>query len=241
MSIEFTGVGKTYPGGFALDDITFGVDRGTVVGFLGPNGAGKSTTLRLLLGLEEPDQGTILIDQAPYVTLARPLTVVGALIDTGWINTRQTGRAYLRWVAASNGIDAARIPEVLDLVGMTQGARKPVGRLSLGMKQRLGLAAALLGDPDYLVFDEPLNGLDPEGIIWMRTLIEDVAAAGKGVLLSSHVLAEVAKVADQVVMIADGSIRGITTVDELAGEDSLENAFLRSVGHEGSYRGGRLA
>lgn len=156
---------------------------GEVVGFLGPDGAGKSTTLRLLLGLERADAGTARIDGLPYSQLRRPLLVCGWLIDSTWIYPRQSARHYLRWVAASNGLAVQRVDDALDRVGLTTVSRRQVAGLSMGMRQRLGLAAALLGDPAYLVFDEPLNGLDPEGIVWMRQLIRRLADEGRGVLL----------------------------------------------------------
>jgi ABC-2 type transport system ATP-binding protein len=216
MGIEIDQLAKRYRD-FTLREISFAVDPGEVVGFLGPNGAGKSTTLRLLLGLERADAGTARIDGLPYSQLRRPLLVCGSLIDSTWIYPRQSARHYLRWVAASNGLAVQRVDDALDRVGLTTVSRRQVAGLSMGMRQRLGLAAALLGDPAYLVFDEPLNGLDPEGIVWMRQLIRRLADEGRGVLLSSHQLGEVSQTADRVVMIAQGQLRGVGRVLDLTG------------------------
>ncbi|WP_116111953.1 ATP-binding cassette domain-containing protein [Austwickia chelonae] len=195
-------------GDFALKDVTFDVRPGEVVGFLGPNGSGKSTLLRILLGLERPDSGTALISGHRYQDIDRPMRVIGSLIDTTWINGSQRAKDYLSWLAVSNDLDKSRIPELLERVGLTHACKRKVSKLSLGMRQRLGIAAALLGDPTYLVFDEPLNGLDPEGIRWVRRLLAELRDEGRGILLSSHILGEVAAVADRVAMISDGTIVG---------------------------------
>ncbi|MBK8461567.1 MAG: ATP-binding cassette domain-containing protein [Nigerium sp.] len=235
--IRIDSLGKSYPG-FELKGVTFEVRPGEVVGFLGPNGAGKSTTLRLLLGLERPATGSATVDGLYYRQLDRPLTRIGSLLDTGWINPRQSCVDYLTWVAVANGISRHRVKEVLDLVGISSVGRRQVGKLSLGMKQRLGIACSLLGDPQFLVFDEPLNGLDPEGIIWVRNLLRSLADEGKGVLLSSHQLNEVGQTADRVVLIGGGIIRTTGRVDELTeGGRSLEQVFLEKLTDSVDYRG----
>ncbi|GAA1956798.1 ATP-binding cassette domain-containing protein [Amycolatopsis minnesotensis] len=191
--IEVAQLTKRYGDVRAVDSVSFTVEPGVVTGFLGPNGAGKSTTIRIMLGLERPSGGSVLIDGRPYRTLREPLRHVGALLDPSWVNRKQSGRAHLRWLAASNGIPDSRVDEVLDLVGLTSAASRRTGGYSLGMLQRLGVANALLGDPRYLLLDEPSNGLDPEGIAWIRDLLTVLARDGKGVLVSSHLLSEVSR------------------------------------------------
>ncbi len=181
--IEAIGLTKRYGTTVAVDDLSFTVQPGMVTGFLGPNGAGKSTTMRIILGLDNPNGGRALIDGKPYAALHRPLTRVGALLDANWVHPNRSARAHLRFMAASNKIPTRRVDEVLELVGLTSVARKAVGKFSLGMKQRLGLAGALLGDPTVLLFDEPVNGLDPEGIYWIRTFMKNLAAQGRGLRL----------------------------------------------------------
>ncbi|GAB78490.1 ABC-2 type transport system ATP-binding protein [Austwickia chelonae] len=220
MSISFDNVSLSYSG-FSLNNITFNVSPGEIVGFLGPNGSGKSTTLRVLLGLETPQSGDALIEGKAYRDMNQPLRTVGSLLDTTWMNGAQRAEDYLRWLALSNDLDRSRIPTLLERVGLASASRRKVSKLSLGMRQRLGIAAALLGDPPYLVFDEPLNGLDPEGIRWVRTLLGDLRDEGRGILLSSHILAEVSSVADRVAMIAHGSIVGVGTLAEFEGEGGL--------------------
>ncbi|MDN5569854.1 MAG: ATP-binding cassette domain-containing protein [Propionibacteriaceae bacterium] len=236
--ITINGLTKHYGPLVAVNNATFSVSPGTITGFLGPNGAGKSTTLRLLLGLENPTGGDALIDGQPYRSLARPMTVVGALLDAGWVHPRRSGRNHLRWMAATNGISAARVDECLDIVGLTDAAGRRAGEYSLGMRQRLGLAGALLGDPLYLVFDEPLNGLDPEGIRWMRSLMRRFADEGRGVLVSSHMLSEVAQTVDDIVIIARGRARGNAPIsDYVQSGTSLEDAFFAEIAGEDEYRG----
>lgn len=217
--ITIDGLTKRYGATLAVDHATFEVSPGRITGFLGPNGAGKSTTLRLLLGLEKPTAGTALIDEQEYACLREPLKVVGALLDAGWIHPRRSGRNHLRWMAAMNGLPDSRVDECLDLVGLREVSGRRAGAYSLGMRQRLGLAGAMLGDPRYLVFDEPLNGLDPEGIRWMRTLLRRFANEGRGVLVSSHLLSEVAQTVDDIVIIARGRVRPNSSIaDYLAGQ-----------------------
>ncbi|MDO5051560.1 MAG: ATP-binding cassette domain-containing protein [Pseudoclavibacter sp.] len=236
--ITIDGLSKSYRGVLAVEQASFTVRPGRITGFLGPNGAGKSTTLRLLLGLETPSAGEALIEGRPYRRLPRPMTVVGALLDAGWAHPRRSGREHLRWMAATNGIGPKRVDECLELVGLGEVARRRVGKYSLGMRQRLGLAGALLGDPAYLVFDEPLNGLDPEGIRWMRTLLRRFADEGRGVLVSSHLLGEISRTVDDVVVIARGRASGNRPIgDYLADGGSLEEAFFAQIAGEGEYRG----
>ncbi|MFI0366716.1 ATP-binding cassette domain-containing protein [Actinomadura sp. 1N219] len=189
-----------------MDGLSFTVRPGVVTGFLGPNGAGKSTTMRMIVGLDRPDAGSVLVDGRPYAELDAPLRTVGALLDAGWARSRNSARTHLRWVASLNGIPPARVEELLRLVGLTAVARQRVGTLSLGMRQRLGMAMALLGDPRILLFDEPMNGLDPEGIHWVRQLLRGFAAEGRTVLVSSHLLSEMAITADEVVVIGAGRL-----------------------------------
>ena len=210
-----------------LSDVGFEARPGRVTGFLGPNGAGKSSTLRILLGLDRADAGAALVAGRPFARWRRPLTVVGALLDGGGAHRSRTGRAHLRWVAASNGLPRSRVDEVLDLVGLGADAGKRVGKYSLGMSRRLGLAAALLGDPGILVLDEPVNGLDPGGIRWMREFLRERAAAGRTVLLSSHLMGELAETVDDVVVIDRGRIAARGSLAEVTGAHrSLEDAYF---------------
>ena len=214
-----------------LHGVSLEARPGRVTGFAGPNGAGKSSTLRCLLGLDRADGGRALIGGRPYRELREPLRVVGAMLDGSGAHPSRTARGHLAWVASGSGIGRRRVTEVLDAVGLGGAAGRRVRTFSLGMGQRLGLAAALLGDPEVLILDEPVNGLDPEGIRWIRTLLRRRADAGGTVLLSSHVLAELAEVADDVVVIADGRVRAAGTLDEIAaGYSSLEEAFFSMTG-----------
>lgn len=218
-----------------LHGVTFQARPGRVTGFLGPNGAGKTSTLRILLGLDHSQAGTALIDGRPYAGWDRPLTVTGAVLDGSGAHRSRTARAHLRWVAASNGLPRSRVAEVLDLVGLTADAGKRAGRFSLGMSRRLGLAAALLGDPRVLILDEPMNGLDPAGIRWMRTLLRTAATEGRTVLLSSHLMGELAETADDVVIIDRGRVVADGTLAEVVGgHPSLEDAFLAHTAGEGT-------
>jgi ABC-2 type transport system ATP-binding protein len=204
--IEVRDLTKVFGKTVAVDHLTFTVQPGSVTGFLGPNGAGKSTTMRMILGLDNPTSGSALIDGNPYASLPRPLTKVGSLLDANWIHPNRSARAHLHWMARSNGLPDSRVSEVLDLVGLTEVAAKNAGQFSLGMKQRLGLAGALLGDPQVLLFDEPVNGLDPEGILWIRTFMRRLASQGRTVLVSSHLLSEMAQTADHLVVIGKGKL-----------------------------------
>ncbi|GGU31457.1 ABC transporter ATP-binding protein [Streptomyces violascens] len=197
---------KTYAGRRILDDLSFHVSPGRVTAFLGPNGAGKSTTLRMIMGLGRPDSGTATVLGVPYRELPAPLRSVGALLDASAVHPARSPRAHLGWLARTHRIAPARVDEVLELVGLTTAARRPVRGFSLGMRQRLGIAAALLGDPELLILDEPVNGLDPEGIRWFRTLMRALADEGRTVLVSSHLMNEMALVADHVLVIGQGRV-----------------------------------
>ncbi|WP_283135154.1 ABC transporter ATP-binding protein [Rhizohabitans arisaemae] len=214
--IEVTGLTMRYRDKLAVDDLTFSVKPGIVTGFLGPNGAGKSTTMRMILGLEVPDRGTALIGGTPYTSVKTPMRMVGALLDAGDVHGGRTAAAHLWSLARSNGLARARVAEVLETVGLTEAADRRIGGFSLGMRQRLGIAAALLGDPGVLMFDEPINGLDPEGIRWARELMRRLADEGRTVLVSSHLMNEMALTADHVVVIGRGRLIADTTMVELA-------------------------
>ena len=214
-----------------LSDVTFQALPGRVTGFLGPNGAGKSSTLRILLDLDRPTGGTALIDGRPYRTLRDPLRTVGSMLDGSGAHRSRTARNHLAWVARSNGISSHRVGAVLEQVGLADAGRTRVSKFSLGMGQRLGLATALLGEPGTLVLDEPVNGLDPEGIRWIRGLLRQHADAGGTVLLSSHLMSEVAEIADDLVVIASGRIVAAGPLAEVtAGYTTLEDAFFGLTG-----------
>ncbi|HEX8860929.1 MAG TPA: ABC transporter ATP-binding protein [Actinomycetes bacterium] len=204
--ITIEGLSKRFGDVLAVDDLSFEVDQGTVVGFLGPNGAGKTTTLRMLLGLVAPTSGTARIDGRPYRALADPVRHVGAVLEASSFHPGRSARNHLRVVASAAGLPFARADAVLAQVGLADAAQRRVGGFSLGMRQRLGLATALLGDPQVLILDEPANGLDPEGVHWLRGVLRHLADQGRTVLVSSHVLAEVAQTVDQVVIIAHGRL-----------------------------------
>ena len=204
--IEVEHLTKRYGRTVAVDDLSFAVRPGKVTGFLGPNGAGKSTTMRLMLDLDIPDGGGVRIDGKPYRSLHQPLRVVGALLDAKWVHPNRSARSHLRWMARSNNLPAKRVDEVLGLVGLTAVANRAAGGFSLGMSQRLGIAGALLGDPGVLLFDEPVNGLDPEGILWVRGFMKELAAQGRTVLVSSHLLSEMSLMADDLVVIGRGKL-----------------------------------
>jgi ABC-2 type transport system ATP-binding protein len=227
--ITMDGLTKRYGTVTAVDQLSFEVRPGVVTGFLGPNGAGKTTTLRMLLGLVAPTAGRALIDGRRYAELDRPRRVVGAVLEASGFHPGRRGRDHLRILAEAGGIPRGRVAQVLDRVGLTEAGQRRVGGYSLGMRQRLGLAAALLGDPQVLVLDEPANGLDPAGMADLRDLLRELAAEGRTVLMSSHVLSEVAQTVDRVVIVAGGTLRFAGPLDELtgAGGETLEAAFLR--------------
>lgn len=204
--IEAEGLTKRYGNTVAVNDLTFTVQPGRVTGFLGPNGAGKSTTMRMIIGLDVPTAGKIRINGTPYRELKHPLRTVGALIDAKWVHPNRSARAHLNWMARSNGIPRRRVDEVLGMVGLEDVADRNAGGFSLGMSQRLGIAGALLGDPPVLMFDEPVNGLDPEGIHWVRRFMQQLAAEGRTVLVSSHLLSEMSQTASELVVIGRGEL-----------------------------------
>lgn len=210
-----------------LSGISFKARPGRVTGFLGPNGAGKSSTLRILLGLDRASSGSALINGKPFAELQNPLATVGAVLDGSGAHRSRTGRAHLRWIARAAGLPSSRVEEVLEIVGLTNAADKRVGNYSLGMGKRLGLAASLLGDPKILVLDEPVNGLDPEGIRFIRTFLRERADSGSTVLLSSHLIGELAETVDDVVIIKHGQIVADGTLDEvISNHSTLEKAFF---------------
>ena len=224
--IQIQGLVKRYGPVTAVDNLSFEVQPGTVTGFLGPNGAGKTTTLRMLLGLVTPDAGSVTIDGRRYAELAEPLHQVGAVLEASF-HPGRTARAHLRIQALSADADPSRVDDVLSLVGLADAADRRVGGFSLGMRQRLGLATALLADPNLLILDEPANGLDPEGIRWLRGLLRDFAAEGGTVLVSSHLLTEVAQTIDSAVIVHHGRLVVQAPVAELtAGGTDLETAFF---------------
>lgn len=204
--IEVAGLTKRFGAVLAVDDLSFTVSPGRVTGFLGPNGSGKSTTLRCMLGLDRPDRGSTSFHGRSFASLERPLHEVGALLDAGYVHPGRTGRNHLRWIAASNRIPVSRVDGVLEVVGLTQAARRRVRGYSLGMRQRLGLAGVLLGDPHTVLLDEPANGLDPEGIRWIRDVLVGLASQGRSVLVSSHLLSEMAIMAHDLVVIGRGRL-----------------------------------
>jgi ABC-2 type transport system ATP-binding protein len=214
-SLEVRDVRKSYRSTVAVDQLTFSVRPAEVTGFVGPNGAGKSTTMRLLMGLDAPDAGEALVNGRRYAMLERPLTQVGALLDADAVHPSRRARDHLLWMARSNRIADTRVDEVLDQVGLASVARKRAGGFSLGMRQRLGIAGALLGDPQVLMFDEPTNGLDPDGIVWIRGLMRSLAAEGRVVLVSSHLMGELQDTADRLVVIGRGRLVAETTVSAL--------------------------
>jgi ABC-2 type transport system ATP-binding protein len=241
--IEARGLTKRYGPAVAVDRLSFTVRPGSVTGFLGPNGSGKSTTLRMIMGLDFPDSGQARIGGRAYRELHWPLREAGALLEARSFHPGRSARAHLAALAASNRIPRARVDEVLGEVGLAAVAGRRAGKLSLGMAQRLGIAAALLGDPGVLLLDEPVNGLDPEGIRWLRTLLRSLAAQGRTVLVSSHLISEMALTAERLVVIGQGRLLAETTVAGLsATASSLEEAFLAMTSAAASYQasaGGR--
>ena len=214
-AIEIAGLTKRYGDTLAVDELSFTVEPGRIVGFLGPNGAGKTTTLRALLGLIKPTEGSATVEGHHFLELEDPVRTVGAVLDGGMLHPGRSGRNHLRMLARSAGVPDRRVDELLETVGLTGAADRRAGGYSLGMRQRLGLATALLGDPRVLVLDEPANGLDPQGIRWLRDFLRSLAAEGRAILVSSHVLAEVAQTADEVVVIARGRSVAQAPLNEL--------------------------
>jgi ABC-2 type transport system ATP-binding protein len=226
-AVECRAATKHYGEVVAVDEISFSLKRGTVTGFLGPNGAGKTTTLRMLLGLAQPTAGEALVFERRYRELAQPIRRVGAVLESSDYHPGRSGRNHLRALALAAGLPLTRVEEVLELVELRKAAGRPVRTYSLGMRQRLGVAAALLGDPELLILDEPANGLDPAGVRWLRTFLRQLAAEGRTVLISSHILAEVAQTVDQVVIIDRGRLLAQGTLDKLTGDGhTLEDVYL---------------
>ncbi|MFJ6691725.1 ABC transporter ATP-binding protein [Streptomyces sp. NPDC091294] len=226
--IEVRGLTKRYGEVVAVDDLTFAVRGGEVTGFLGPNGAGKSTTLRMILGLDAATSGTATVSGRPYPAQPAPLKAVGALLDPGAVLPSRTAFHHLMALAAGNGIPRARVDEVLAAVGLEKVGRRRAGTYSLGMRQRLGIAAALLGDPPVLVFDEPLNGLDPEGIVWIRSLMRRMAAEGRAVLMSSHLMSEMELTADHLIVIGRGKLIADMTMKDFIAAHSEREVLVRT-------------
>jgi ABC-2 type transport system ATP-binding protein len=226
--IEIRGLTKRFGRTVAVDALSFDVKPGRVTGFLGPNGSGKSTTMRCMLALDRPDSGNASFDGRAYDSIRKPLFEVGALLDAGYVHPGRSGRNHLRTLAASNGIGNARVDEVVELVGLTEAAKRRVGTYSLGMRQRLGLAGVLLGDPKTVILDEPANGLDPEGIRWIRDVLVHLAGQGKTVLLSSHQLSEMALIADDLIVIGMGKLIQTGTVDEFVSMHARRWVRVRS-------------
>ena len=227
--IEARHLTKRYGQTSAVDDVSFVVKPGRVTGFLGPNGAGKSTTMRMILGLDTPSSGSVLVNGKPYRDLNDPLRSVGALLDAKAIVGGRSAANHLMWLADSNGIARRRVGEVLDIVGLGDVAAQRVETFSLGMSQRLGIAAALLGDPDTLIFDEPINGLDPDGIVWIRNLMKRLASQGRTVFLSSHLMSEMAQTADHLLVIAQGRIIADAGMDEFINQNAAPSVRVRAV------------
>jgi ABC-2 type transport system ATP-binding protein len=230
--IELSSLTKVYRHTRAVDDLTCTIESGHVTGFLGPNGAGKSTTMRMIVGLDRPTAGSATVLGKRYRDLKHPLRRVGALLDARQLYPNRSARAHLSWLAATTAIPAARVDEVIDMVGLTEVAGRPAGSFSLGMAQRLGIAVALLGDPEVLLFDEPVNGLDPEGIRWIRTLMRDLAAQGRTVLVSSHLLAEMSHTADRLLVIGRGRLIASSTMAEFLADSGAGTVRVRSPQHE---------
>jgi ABC-2 type transport system ATP-binding protein len=226
--IEINGVTKRYQDTVAVDDLSFEVKPGLVTGFLGPNGSGKSTTMRMIMGLDAPDAGSARVNGKRYGDLALPLREVGGLLEAKAIHPGRSAFNHLWFLAQSNDIPRTRVDEVLEMVGLSKVAKKRAGKFSLGMGQRLGIAAALLGDPGVLLFDEPINGLDPEGILWVRNLLKSLASEGRTVFVSSHLMSEMALTADQLVVIGRGRLISSGSVAEFIADSSGQFVRVRS-------------
>ena len=227
--IEVSGLRKRFGPVLALDGMSFTVRPGLVTGFVGPNGAGKSTTMRVVLGLDAAKAGTALVGGRRYQTLRRPLTVVGSLLDAAALQPGRTARNHLLWLACSQGLPASRVDEVIDQAGLAAAARRKAGGYSLGMRQRLGVAAAMLGDPPVLMLDEPFNGLDPEGIVWMRGFLRSLAGQGRAVLVSSHLMSELEDTADHLVIVGRGKVIADTSTAGLLAAASGDRVTVRTA------------
>ena len=233
--IEVRHLTKDYGTTRAVDDLSFNVEPGVVTGFLGPNGSGKSTTLRMILGLDRPSNGTVTLDGRPYHELRWPLREVGALIEAKAVHPGRSARTHLWALAQTNSIPKSRVEEVLEIVGLSAVAKRKVGKFSLGMSQRLGIATALLGDPGVLLFDEPVNGLDPEGILWVRTLLRTLADEGRTIFFSSHLMSEMAQTASNLVVIGRGRLLAETSVENFIASNAERTVRVSSA------RAGELA
>jgi ABC-2 type transport system ATP-binding protein len=227
-TIEVNGLRKSFGSAQALDGMSFTVQPGQVTGFVGPNGAGKSTTMRVILGLDAADAGNALIGGQPYHRLRHPLSHVGSLLDAAAVQPSRSARNHLLWLAHSQGLGAGRVDEVIGQAGLGKAAKRKAGGFSLGMRQRLGIAAAMLGDPPVLMLDEPFNGLDPEGIVWMRGFLASLAAQGRAVLVSSHLMGELQDTADHLVVVGRGRVVADTSVAELLAAASGDRITLRT-------------
>src|SRR5580693_2581966 len=231
-TIEVAGLRKRFGSTLALDGMTFTVAPGQVTGFVGPNGAGKSTTMRVILGLDAADQGQALVGGQPYASLRRPLTVLGSLLDAAALQPSRTARNHLLWLARSQGLGTNRVDEVIEQAGLAGVARRKAGGYSLGMRQRLGIAAALLGDPAAIMLDEPFNGMDPEGIVWMRGFLRALAAQGRAVLVSSHLMSELQDTADHLVVAGRGRVIADSSMRDLIAAASGNQVILHTIARE---------
>jgi ABC-2 type transport system ATP-binding protein len=236
--IEVAQLRKRYGPALALNGMTFTAFPGRVTGFAGPNGAGKSTTMRVILGLDRPDSGTALVGGRPYRSLERPLRHAGSLLDASALQPGRSARGHLRWLAASQGLPASRAGEVLELTGLASVAGRRAGGYSLGMRQRLGVAAAMLGDPPVLLLDEPFNGMDPEGIVWLRGFLRVLAGQGRTVLVASHLMSQLQEAADHVIVVGRGRVIADSPLTALLGRwPSLEAAYLALTRDETDFLG----
>jgi ABC-2 type transport system ATP-binding protein len=245
-TIDVSGLRKRFGPQQALDGMTFTVQPGQVTGFVGPNGAGKSTTMRVIMSLDRPDQGSALVNGKPYASLRNPLSQLGALLDAGALQPSRSARNHLLWLAHSQGLRARRVDEVIEQAGLQGVARRRAGGYSLGMRQRLGIAAAMLGDPPILMMDEPFNGMDPEGIVWMRKFLRSLAAQGRAILVSSHLMSELEDSADHLVVVGRGRVIADTSVAELIAQASNGQVQVRTQARDAAVTalaqaGGRVA
>jgi ABC-2 type transport system ATP-binding protein len=231
-TIDVRALRKRFGPTVALDGMTFTAAPGEITGFVGPNGAGKSTTMRVILGLDAPDEGTALVGGHQYASLRHPLSHVGALLDSSALQPGRSARNHLLWLAHSQGLNSRRVDTVIEQAGLGKAARRSAGGFSLGMRQRLGIAAAMLGDPPVLIFDEPFNGMDPEGIVWMRGFLRALAGEGRAVLVSSHLMGELEGSADHLVVAGRGRVIADTTVEELIASASGDRVSLRTTARE---------
>ena len=227
-TIEVSGLRKRFGPTLALDGMSFTVQPGQVTGFVGPNGAGKSTTMRVILGLDAADEGKATVGGTSYASLRQPMRVIGSLLDAGALQPSRSARNHLLWLAHSQGLDAKRVDEVIEQAGLQGVARRRAGGYSLGMRQRLGIAAAMLGNPAAIMLDEPFNGMDPEGIVWMRGFLRSLAANGRAVLVSSHLMSELQDTADHLVVVGRGQVIADTTVESLLAAASGDRVTLRT-------------